>query len=477
MRYNIIAISKNDIIRISKYNIITILTCVLFILLSCFKSFAVTTMSGVSIYIDSAISEGTFSTDVSAYTMSERYEVESVTVTNAPSASSDGWSESAKPKLTIKLRIVDTSSYKFGSVKKDSVSIYGDPGDSSKASVTGVSTDADGSTLTVKYTMAPLDSSEDDEEYELYSYNTQWDKQSGTAYWEGGDDAKYFKLILYRGSETAATVTTSNTSSFCLAKYFTKGGNYKFTVQAFASSSKKGNVASSSTISVTQAEAKDIYDNYKDETDKNTNVKDLTTSSQAAVTSSAAGGSNNAAGSWVIDNNGWWYRYSDGSYPISKWEYINGKWYYFNQDGYMLKGWQQIGGSWYYLDPTNGDMWVSRSTPDGYTLDVSGKMVTNSVIIQDMTNIAGSWVLDNNGWWYRYSDGSYPTSSWKQINGEWYYFNKDGYILKDWQEINGVYYYFDPTSGAMWHDRYTPNGYYLDSSGASNRTAVTVYYG
>ncbi len=465
---------QHNIKLISKYNIITISMCICFMVLSSLKAFAVTRMSGVSIYIDSAISAGTFSTDVSAYTMSDRYEVESVTVTNAPSSSSDGWSESAKPKLTIKLRVVDSQSYRFGSIKKDAVSIYGDPGDSSKASVTAVSTDSDGLTLTVKYTMAPLDTSEDDEEYELYTYNTEWSIISGTANWEGGDDAKYFKIILYRGSETVATVTTANTSSFCFAKYFTKGGNYKFTVQAFASSSKKGNVASSSTISVTQAEAKDIYDNYKDETDKTTNVKELITNSSTNVTSSAAGGTVNAKGAWVQDNNGWWYRYSNGTYPISKWEYINGKWYYFNQDGYMLKGWQNLGGSWYYLDPVNGDMWVSRNTPDGYTLDVSGKMVVNTVIVQDMTNSVGSWVQDSKGWWYSYADSSYPTSSWRQINGEWYYFGQDGYMLTGWQKIGGVYYYLDPSSGTMWHDRYTPDGYYVNSTGASNRTDFTV---
>jgi len=40
---------------------------------------------------------------------------------------------------------------------------------------------------------------------------------------------------------------------------------------------------------------------------------------------------------------------------------------------------------------------------------------------------AAGWQKDNTGWWYLYSDGSYPALSWRKIDGQWYYFNSAGY--------------------------------------------------
>ena len=34
-------------------------------------------------------------------------------------------------------------------------------------------------------------------------------------------------------------------------------------------------------------------------------------------------------------NGNWWYRYTDGSYPISKFDTINGATYYLQSDGTM----------------------------------------------------------------------------------------------------------------------------------------------
>ena len=40
---------------------------------------------------------------------------------------------------------------------------------------------------------------------------------------------------------------------------------------------------------------------------------------------------------------------------------------------------------------------------------------------------AGGWILDGNGWWYRYSDGTWAEQSWRRIDGAWYYFDNNGY--------------------------------------------------
>ncbi len=82
---------------------------------------------------------------------------------------------------------------------------------------------------------------------------------------------------------------------------------------------------------------------------------------------------------WIKDENGWWYKYEDGSYPKSQWLHLD-KWYYFNERGYAVTGWQKINwrdadhwfyfgsdcrmrtgwvktnDNWYYLDPTSGVM-------------------------------------------------------------------------------------------------------------------------
>lgn len=36
------------------------------------------------------------------------------------------------------------------------------------------------------------------------------------------------------------------------------------------------------------------------------------------------------------------------------------------------------------------------------------------------------WIY-NGKWWYQYSDGSWPSTSWRRINGSWYYFDSNGY--------------------------------------------------
>ena len=83
---------------------------------------------------------------------------------------------------------------------------------------------------------------------------------------------------------------------------------------------------------------------------------------------------------------------------------------------------------------------------------------------------SGKWQHNNTGWWYTLADGSYVTSSWRQINGEWYYFNADGYMLVGWQQIGGNWYYMDLNSGKMLSNTTTPDGYYVGISGAYSAT-------
>ena len=64
---------------------------------------------------------------------------------------------------------------------------------------------------------------------------------------------------------------------------------------------------------------------------------------------------------------------------------------------------------------------------------------------------AGAWLTAKDGWWYRYDDGSYPTSQWVWLDGdndgvsECYYFNESGYLITN---------------------THSPDGYYVDANGA-----------
>lgn len=81
---------------------------------------------------------------------------------------------------------------------------------------------------------------------------------------------------------------------------------------------------------------------------------------------------------WQFENNGMWYLYPDGTYPVSSWRSIDGANYHFNQGGYlevntwiyeangawyyvgadakMVRGLQNISGRLYYFEPNNGQL-------------------------------------------------------------------------------------------------------------------------
>ena len=128
---------------------------------------------------------------------------------------------------------------------------------------------------------------------------------------------------------------------------------------------------------------------------------------QAAAAGILVDTSSNKSGVWTNDAVGRWFRYSDGTWPAGKWLELsqNGQkhWYYFNTSGYLVTGWILDGGIWYYLNPA--------------------------------------------------ADAA------------------QGQMSVGWQLINGVWYYLNPVSGqrplgAMYCNEWTPDGYFVDASGA-----------
>ena len=76
------------------------------------------------------------------------------------------------------------------------------------------------------------------------------------------------------------------------------------------------------------------------------------------------------------------------------------------------------------------------------------------------------WIRDARGWRYRFDDGRFPAAEWLYWENNWYLFDTDSYMSMGWRQVGDNYYYFDPVNGAMWHDRYTPDGYYVGPDGA-----------
>lgn len=56
--------------------------------------------------------------------------------------------------------------------------------------------------------------------------------------------------------------------------------------------------------------------------------------------------------------------------------------------------------------------------------------------------MSGKWVQDSKGWWYRYSDGTWPKSQWLKLDA-WYWFGADGYAAQtECLKIKGKWYAF-----------------------------------
>lgn len=157
-------------------------------------------------------------------------------------------------------------------------------------------------------------------------------------------------------------------------------------------------------------------------------------------------------GDWIETSKGWWYKYTDGTYPTHEWFKINGSWYYFDYNGYMLTGWIQDNGIDYYTYST-GKMATNWVQLDGnwYYFDKSGAMKT------DWQQIDGNWYyLNKNGIMAKY---------WVLLDSYWYYLNSNGVMVLGWQQINDNFYYFY-SDGKMAVSTVTPDGYTVDGDGA-----------
>lgn len=230
------------------------------------------------------------------------------------------------------------------------------------------------------------------------------------ARWTKGYKNKKYSVKLYRNNSLVTTVETSNTS-FDFANYMNRVGDYHFEVRGMATDSKRADYIESETVYINDLTVAKLVNKTVD------NSKTYTDSVNESKTNTNSGGPGQTqtvkepVKGWIKDAKGWWYKYSDGAWPVSQWEFINNKWYYFDETGYMVTGWRFVNNKWYYMD-------------------YSGAMLTG-------------WQYINGQWYYLHNVNGDMLTDWQFINGQWYYLAQSGERLTGYHTINDKNYYFD----------------------------------
>ena len=123
------------------------------------------------------------------------------------------------------------------------------------------------------------------------------------------------------------------------------------------------------------------------------------------------------------------------------------------------------------------------------TKDKEGKNIYTCSLCNEkrdevIAKLIGKWITNNNGKWFGYPDGTYESTGFKKIDESTYYFQNNGYVKTGWLLDNNVWYYFNEDgvmqtgwsgpgrqyyfadAGKMLENQFTPDGYYVGSSGA-----------
>ena len=144
-------------------------------------------------------------------------------------------------------------------------------------------------------------------------------------------------------------------------------------------------------------------------------------------------------------------------YPIIKaesWLKSKQNWYYQKQGQLVKDAWIKDQGSWYFMDDEGvmfNQTWLHQGG-SWYAFKSSGAM------------ISADWLYDNGSWYYLKDSGSMATG-WLKTGGSWYYLKDSGSMATGWVKDSGKWYYLS-SSGNMLRNTRTPDGYYVDASGA-----------
>ena len=141
-------------------------------------------------------------------------------------------------------------------------------------------------------------------------------------------------------------------------------------------------------------------------------------------------------GGWICSEDIWYYFKDSGIMMSNEWKFYNNRWYYLKTSGAMAsQEWVYIQGKWYYFE-TSGVM--KKST----------------------------WFFYRGDWYYLTDSGDLLRDDWFYYGDTWYYVKGSGAMASnEWIQVQSKWYYLD-SSGKMLRNTYTPDGYYVGSSGA-----------
>lgn len=77
---------------------------------------------------------------------------------------------------------------------------------------------------------------------------------------------------------------------------------------------------------------------------------------------------------------------------------------------------------------------------------------------------ANQWAYSNKHW-YLFDSNTYMLTGWQLVDGKWYYLNGDGSMATGWVFLDNKWYCL-AQNGEMYASTYTPDGYYVDATGA-----------
>lgn len=136
-----------------------------------------------------------------------------------------------------------------------------------------------------------------------------------------------------------------------------------------------------------------------------------------------------------------------------------------------------------------------KSTKDKEGKNIYTCSLCNEKREEVIAKLIGKWITNNNGKWFGYPDGTYENTGFKKINEDTYYFQSNGYVKTGWLLDNGVWYYFNKDgimqtgwsgpgrqyyfddAGKMLENQFTPDGYYVGSSGAYVKNGLVLNNG
>lgn len=369
-----------------------------------------TAIKKVSLRIKEKVTEDTSTSDdamsfVEVSNTSAHYSIQDAEwVTNR-----DYWEPGDTPKL--KVILAADNGYYFSSM-----------GSSSSYSISGGGTFStrsrkdDNETLEVTLKLSPVKGTLGETE------DARWvAKTPGKALWDKVDYASAYELRLYRGSRSIKSVDKVTSNNYDFYDSLDREGYYTFWVRAIPKDAEEAKYLS-------KGEWVESEEFYVDEGGLPARAPGSSTNTPG----NTPGTSSQQAG-WQLDNNGWWYRQSNGSAVKNDWAFINNKWYLFDSSGYMLTGWQLKNNKYYYMS-VNGDM---------------------------MTG----WLNYNRLWYYLGPNGDMQ-KGWLADKGKWYYLDTNGVMLTGWvKDAYNRWYYLDPNNGGAMATNTYVGGFYVNGDG------------